>query len=97
MELTQEHFHLIAHSLGVNLYHAKQSKNKRDKVLPEEFYRNYFASSSGGDDYKRLQELETLGMTESWQRMDYIYFQVTPMGIETFRNYFHNEVSIDRV
>lgn len=92
MVIEYKHWELIAHSLGVNLYHAIHSKRYKDKELPDEFYRNYFASSKGGDAYNLLIQLENEGLTKSWSQNDHIYFMVTNEGIADFREYFYKEV-----
>lgn len=93
IELTPEHYHLIAHSLGINIYYAAISKNQKDKFLPKKFYRNYFASSTGGEDFKNLLELQSLGLTDSWERGGRIYFEVTPEGIDIFKKYFNDTIT----
>lgn len=96
MELTEKHFDLIAHSLGINLYNAKVSKIKKYKFLPNEFYRNYFCSSEGSEDYLILKELEEIKYTESWHQNGHVYFMVTEKGINEFKEYFSKEVTQNR-
>lgn len=93
MKLEYKHWKLIAHSLGINLYHAIHSKMYKDKELPNEFYRNYYASSEGGEPYHLLVELEKNGYVKSWKQYDHIYFCNTEKGITEFREYFHKEVT----
>jgi hypothetical protein len=93
MLITDNQWDLISHSLGVNLYHAKMSNRKKDSILPDEFYRNYFASSDGSKDYKEFKELEELGIVNSWEKWDHIYFGITDLGKKQFRDYFHDEVT----
>ena len=92
MEIQYKHWKLIAHSLGINLYHAIHSKSYKDKELPNEFYRNYFASSKDGEPYNLLSQLEDNGLTKSWSQNDCIYFMVTDKGIVDFREYFYEEI-----
>lgn len=94
MEYEYKHWRLVAHSLGINLYHAMKSERPKDKELPNEFYRNYFASSKGSDGYNLLKELEVNGLTHSWVQNDHIYFMVTDKGIVEFREWFYENVTV---
>ena len=93
MKIQYEHWNLIAHSLGINLYHAIHSKNYKDKQLPNEFYRNYFCSSKSGESFNLLKELESMGLTESNHQNGNVYFKVTDKCIVSFREYFYEEVT----
>jgi hypothetical protein len=87
------HWELVAHTLGIKLYNAQLSKRKKDKHLPNEFYRNYFCSSEGSSDYKHLKELEVLGLTESWEQHSSVYFRITNKGVVEFREYFSENIT----
>lgn len=84
--LTDIQLSLIGHSLGINTYHAKLSKLKRDKKLPKEFYRNYFIAGSKHDDYPQLIRLVQMGLMNAAETID--YFHVTDFGILNFRSEF---------
>ena len=90
--LTDAEFKLIGHSLGVNTYHAKVSKKKKDKILPKEFYRNYFCASVNHSDFPILSDLQLKGLMESWTKFDNLYFGVTEKGIQAFKNVFDKYV-----
>lgn len=95
MEITNKQYDLMAHTLGINLYHAQHSDRQKDKFLPEEFYRNYFASSKGGDDYKDFMKLNKIGIVDTWNQNDYVYFAISEKGIEKFKNYWAENVFVN--
>jgi hypothetical protein len=84
--MTDEQFNKVGHSLGINTYHALHSTRKKDKYLPDEFYRNYYCcgESADGD----LLPLEVDGIVERWNKFDNLYFGVTDKGIRIFRDLF---------
>lgn len=86
--LTESELKIIGHSLGINTYHAKLSKKKKDKQLPKEFYRNYFCASVNHKDFPILSDLQLKKLMISWTRFDNIYFSVTDEGIQLFRTEF---------
>lgn len=91
MPITFKHAEILGHSLGVNLYHAKQSGKKNDKKLPKEFYRNRFCAGEGHDDFPTLQSLEKMGYMAQGQKInegrDTLWF-VTEEGKKRLREYF---------
>lgn len=93
MEITDKHWDLVAHSLGIDIYNAKKGRGYKNRILPQTFYRNYFASSEGGSDYTMLKELEELGITESWLQYEKTFFGVTEKGIDLFKSYFNSVVT----
>ncbi len=96
MELTPEQAGIIAHSLGVNLFHAKQSSKKRDKVLPADFHRNYFCASDGHNDWPTLESLERIGFVYRFVPTDsgfLTYWHVSAEGIKWFRQHFDSIVN----
>jgi len=90
MNLNSTQIDLISHSLGINYYHAVSSKNKRDKVLPKEFYRNYFNYDTLDNN---IIELESAGYIEYFNQYNNNYFGVTDKGIEAFKEIFQKEVT----
>jgi hypothetical protein len=89
-----EELHILGHSLGINVYHAKHSKKKKDKKLPKEFYRNYFcAGTEAHYEFKTLETLEQAGLMHRWNQYGQIYFGVSEKGIEVFREEFKKYVS----
>lgn len=90
--LSENELDNIGHSLGVNIYHAKRSKKRKDKKLPKDFYRNYFNSGIGHSDYKCLISLCEKGLME---KSSETYFHVTEQGIEIFKSEFARYVSVN--
>lgn len=84
---TDKELDVVGHSLGINVYHSKLSKKKKDKQLPKEFYRNRFCASEGHDDYPTLITLEENGLMERWDKTAE-FFWVTDPGIEKFKQEF---------
>jgi hypothetical protein len=64
MTVTFKEASVLAHTLGVNLLHAKESKKAADKRLPKSFYRNRFCASEGHDDLEHLVSLSEKGLME---------------------------------
>lgn len=62
MEVTFKEASILAHTLGVNLLHAKESKKAVDKRLPKSFYRNRFCASENHDDFAHLASLSEKGL-----------------------------------
>ncbi len=92
--MTEKQLQIIGHTLGINVYHAKLSKNKKDKKLPKEFYRNYFcADSERHSDYPILVELENLGFMERWLKDKMLFFGATDSGIIEFKKQFILQVA----
>ena len=90
MELTDKQIGLISHSLGVNYYNAQVSKNPKHKVLPKEFYRNYFNYGELGADIIALEEM---GLIKYWDKFNNKYFSVTDKGIDLFKDVFKEGVT----
>jgi ribosomal protein S19E (S16A) len=87
--MKENEIHIIAHSLGVNIYHAQNSRKLKDKVLPKDFYRNYYCAGSGNiDKMEELVNLEKAGFMERWEWSGQIYFGVTENGKKKFRKIF---------
>jgi hypothetical protein len=90
MNLTVSQIDIIAHALGVNFYNTQKSRKLEDKILPSEFYRNWFNYGTFTED---MIILEDLGIIESYHRRDNEYFYVTEKGIKEFRRIFKEEVT----
>lgn len=95
MPITFKQAEILGHSLGVNLFHAKQSSKKRDKKLPKEFYRNRFCAGAGHDDLPILQSLEKMGYMAQGEKInaghDTLWY-VTDEGIRRFRECFDSMI-----
>jgi len=89
--MTNEQFNIIGHTLGIDVYNSKLSNNKKYKVLPDEFYRNYYNYGTLSMD---IQELVNSGDIELYMRYDMNYFHVTNIGIRRFREKFFNEITM---
>lgn len=85
-EITDREFQILGHSLGIHPETCKWSKKKKDKRLPDEFYRNYFCASEGHNDLPTLLSLQNKSYME--QREGTWYFHVTEMGEFKFRKHF---------
>ena len=86
---------ILGSCLGINVYHAKQSTNQKDKELPKEFYRNRFCCNTEENvNYPMLAELEKCKIVERWFpcTSTQLYFSVTDFGIKCFRNEFEKQI-----
>jgi hypothetical protein len=90
MELTIKQLDIIAHSLGINLFNAILSDKNKDKILPNEFYRNYYCiSDENSYSFQSIKELITYNLMEKFS--DGIYI-VTELGKLEFIQHFHKLV-----
>ncbi len=87
--LSKTEMNRIAHSLGINLFHAFISHKKKDKTLPKEFYRNYYQCESDAT----LDNLVEKGYAVKENRMGLQYYFITEEGIEIFRKEFQELVN----
>lgn len=85
-EITEHEFKILGHCLGIDPKTNKLSKKKKDKKLPEEFYRNYFCAGEKHSDLPTLLTLQNKGFIE--QREGTWYFHVTELGEFKFRKEF---------
>lgn len=99
MSITFKEFEIIAHSLGINLLHAKTSQKKRDKRLPKDFYRNRFCTSIGHTDLPLIENLERVGYMAKGQTIndgrDTLWY-VTDLGIYYFRTKWEKLVTTEK-
>lgn len=94
--MTPKQLEIVGHTLGTNVYNAKLSTRKKDKFLPDEFYRNYFcAGTKKHDDYPILMELEKEALTERWTKFTNLYFGITQKGINKFREEFASQITTE--
>ncbi|WP_234734520.1 hypothetical protein [Tellurirhabdus bombi] len=94
-ELTYQQAHIIASTLGINLYHAKNSKGKSDKVLPAEFYRNKFVSPAPDPIIDDLETMGLMGRYEKTNEKGWVWWFVTEEGEKRFREAFPSLVRSD--
>lgn len=88
----ENQFDKVGHALGINLCHCKKSKFKKDKLLPEEFYRNYYCYGRPGDEEPEwMQGIEDF--INKWEQFGSLYFQVNEKGIKLFRSQFKAEIT----
>ncbi len=86
-EISEDEFNILGHCLGIHPRTAKYSPKKKDKKLPEEFYRNYFCASEGHKDLPLLLSLQNKFLIEgTW------YFHVTELGEFKFRQEFKEDI-----
>ena len=90
-EITHQEFTILGHCLGIHPYSAKLSRKKKDKKLPEEFYRNYFCAGEKHSDLPILLTLQNKGFVE--QREGTWYFHVTELGEFKFRQEFKKYIA----
>ncbi len=90
-EINQKQYEDIAHSLGVNLYHAKNSKMFKHKVLPSEFYRNYYCA--GKSKIESFEDLVNQDICDSYIKFENIIYYITDLGITLFREYLKNTIT----
>lgn len=93
---------LISHTLGINITKAVNSKKKKDKKLPKDFYRNYFCFGTTipnvkDEDYKVFLELEKSSLVIRWGKFDNLYFSMTDYGIKAFKQNFLNLMEDDNI
>jgi hypothetical protein len=84
-------FKMVGHTLGINTYNAELSNRKKDKSLPDEFYRNYYCCCSEKD--SDWEKLVVDGFAHTWNQFSNIYYGVTEKGIQIFREQFKKFVT----
>lgn len=90
-DITEREFEIMAHSFGIHPVTAKKSKRKKDKKLPDDFYRNRFIAGSKHIDFPTLIHLEEKGLMNRWANptvLDQWTFFVTEVGEFRFRKHF---------
>ena len=93
-KFTEKQFDKIGHTLGVNTYHSRNSKSKKDKILPDKFYRNYYNYGQVKDENKEPEWVTELSdYIDKWTQSGLLYFQVSEKGIELFRKQFKEEIT----
>lgn len=93
LKLSENQLNIIGHSIGINLYHARLSYNPKDKVLPSEFYRNYYCVGTPQGFNDDMKYLESIGFIEKSMHHNQLYFHITTTGINYFKEMFTNEVT----
>lgn len=93
IKLTDSQLDIIAHSLGVRYYDAKLSNNPKNKILPDEFYRNYFSYGNSESFSSEMQELKEMGLIIQFSKFGNECFRVTDKGISELRRLFKLEVT----
>lgn len=71
----------ITHSLGIDIYKMMMSHNKKDKVLPNEFYRNYYQQESN----EILDDLVEKGFANKTKNMGLNFYHINSLGRGKFR------------
>lgn len=96
LSLSINEVEILGHSLGINIAHAHNSDKKRDKKLPNEFYRNRFCASEYHSDLPILESLERMGYMVRGEKINNgndTLWHVTESGIEKFRFSFASIIS----
>lgn len=83
---------ILGHSLGINIYNAIQSKLKKDKKLPKEYYRNYFQADKGHHCWETLLGLVESGLMTKREQFGQCVFHVTDLGIQEFEKEFNKKI-----
>jgi hypothetical protein len=90
----EEELSKIGHTLGINVYHAKLSKRKEDKILLDEFYRNYYNYGRVGEEDKEPEWITNLGeFIDKWTQSGLYYFCINELGIKIFREQFKKDIT----
>jgi hypothetical protein len=90
--MTDKEFDIIGHSLGVNVYHARKSKKKKDKKLPIEYYRNYYQAGEGHHSWNELLHLHEIGLMSRRELFGQTVFHVTEEGKEKYKYKWVTEI-----
>lgn len=94
IKFTEIQFDKIGHTLGINIYHCKHSCQKKDKFLPDEFYRNYYNYGRNKDENFEPEWITEISeFIDKWQESGLLYFQINEKGIEIFRKQFKEEIT----
>lgn len=80
----------MSHTLGVDLFNAVVSNNRKDKILPKEFYRNRFQA----DNNEQLNKLCTIGCAEKSQYLGLSFYHITEKGINEYKKRYNELVEI---
>jgi hypothetical protein len=84
----------ISHTLGINIEYCINSTQKKDKYLPDEFYRNYYNYGRVSDNFRLPRWIKELSQyIDTWIQSKLYYFQVNKKGIELFRKQFKELVT----
>ena len=94
MKYTIIQFDKIGHTLGINVHHAYSSKSKKDKILPDKFYRNYYNYGRVKDESNEPEWVAELSdYIDKWTQSGNLYFQINEKGINLFRKQFKEEIT----
>jgi len=85
----KEELEKIADSLGIRLFESVMSHNKKDKQLPNEFYRNYYQCETDNTFEKLIEK----GFAVKDKRLSLNYYFITDLGIDKFRTQFSELVN----
>ncbi len=80
--MTNLEFNIISHTLGIN--------HERFEDLPEQFSRNYY--NYGNEESFVVNDMESKGLIEKFIKFDNNMFRVTKVGINTFCDYYINNI-----
>ncbi|MFV5702217.1 hypothetical protein ACM55F_10125 [Flavobacterium sp. XS2P12] len=81
---TVEEMKKISHSLGIQLFESVMSHQLKDKILPKEFYRNFFQVPN----CEVFEKLVIDGYASKREVFEQKVYHITPKGQEKFRQEF---------
>ena len=94
-KFTKEQFYKVGHTLGINPYHCLHSKSKKDKELPNKFYRNYYNYGQVRDECQEPKFVAELSeYIDKWNTSSgLLYFQINKKVIELFKKQLKEELT----
>lgn len=93
-KFTENQLDKIGHTLGINVYHCRLSKQKKDKCLPDKFYRNYYNYGQEKDIIEEPEWISELSeFIDKWKQHGLLFFQINEKGIELFRKQFKEDIT----
>lgn len=88
-KLTIKQMTLIAQAFGINLFNAILSHKLKDKILPNEFYRNRFQEKYN----EEFEKLISIGFANKTMWQDLPFYYVNEIGEKQFRKQFSELVN----
>lgn len=82
--LTQKQMILFSHTFGIDLFKSVMSHKLKDKILPNEFYRNRYQAKYD----EEFEKLISIGFAEKTKWQDLPFYYVNESGEKQFRKQF---------
>lgn len=83
-KLTLKQMSLIAHAFGIDLFYSIMSHKLKDKILPNEFYRNRYQAKYD----EEFEKLISIGFADKTMWQDLPFYFVNEIGEKQFRKQF---------